>query len=148
MGRKAKPTKLKLLQGNPGKRPINESEPNANPASVRSPTWLSDGARKCWDMNAATMIGAGVLTKLDADMFSAYCESFSLWQRAHEQLEGSSLIHENESGYKQQNGLIGIINKSQDQLVKLAREFGMTPSARTNIRLTVENDDNEWNDFD
>ena len=39
-GRKPKPTALKLLEGNPGKRPINEHEPVPPKGTVKCPTWL------------------------------------------------------------------------------------------------------------
>lgn len=37
-GRKPKPTELKLLEGNPAKRPLNKNEPNPEKKAPRCPT--------------------------------------------------------------------------------------------------------------
>ena len=39
-GRKPKPTALKVLEGNPGKRPLNENEPIPPKGSIKCPSWL------------------------------------------------------------------------------------------------------------
>ena len=40
-GRPPKPTYLKVLEGNPGKRPLNENEPKPKPSAPKCPAWLS-----------------------------------------------------------------------------------------------------------
>lgn len=45
-GRKPKPTALKLLEGNPGKRPINEHEPIPPKGTVKCPSWLEQEAKR------------------------------------------------------------------------------------------------------
>ena len=47
-GRKPKPTALKALEGNPGKRPLNEHEPVPPKATLRCPAWLEAEAKKEW----------------------------------------------------------------------------------------------------
>ena len=42
-GRKPKPTAVKVLEGNPGKRSLNTAEPKKAP---RCPSWLEDEAKK------------------------------------------------------------------------------------------------------
>ena len=37
-GRKPKPTALKVLEGNPGKRPLNENEPIPPKGSIKCPS--------------------------------------------------------------------------------------------------------------
>lgn len=68
-GRKPKPTFLKLLQGNPGKRELPQNEPQpAKPkgAVPKAPRHLSDPARKQWRVVAKQLAGANILTELDA----------------------------------------------------------------------------------
>ena len=43
---KPKPTKLKILEGNPGKRPLNLNEPKPKQVVPKCPDWLMDDARK------------------------------------------------------------------------------------------------------
>ena len=47
-GRKPKPTVLKLLDGNPGKRTINDREPTAAGGIPELPDWLDDEAKAEW----------------------------------------------------------------------------------------------------
>jgi phage terminase small subunit len=48
-GRRPKPTRLKLLTGNPGKRPLNETEPRPEAAIPECPVVLGPVARQEWD---------------------------------------------------------------------------------------------------
>ena len=45
-GRKPKPTALKLLEGNPGKRPLNDREPVPPRAALKCPAWLLPEAKR------------------------------------------------------------------------------------------------------
>jgi P27 family predicted phage terminase small subunit len=40
-----------------------------------------------------------------------------------------------------QNPLVGIANKAQEVMLRVAAEFGMTPSARTRVRAETGRDD-------
>ena len=43
-GRKSKPTAMKELEGNPGKHPLNTSEPKPNKKAPACPKWLEPEA--------------------------------------------------------------------------------------------------------
>ena len=45
-GRKPKPTAMKELEGNPGKHPLNTSEPKPNKKAPACPKWLEPEAKK------------------------------------------------------------------------------------------------------
>lgn len=47
-GRKPKPTAVKVLEGNPGKRSLNTAEPKPEKKAPRCPSWLEDEAKKEW----------------------------------------------------------------------------------------------------
>ena len=42
------PTHLKLLKGNPGRRPLNEAEPKPPRSRPDAPAHMSDKARETW----------------------------------------------------------------------------------------------------
>ena len=44
-GRKPKPTALKVLEGNPGKRPLNDHEPIPPKGELKCPSWLLPEAK-------------------------------------------------------------------------------------------------------
>ncbi len=68
MSRMPKPTKLKLLMGNPGKRPINENEPEPERGIPAMPAWLREFpvAVEEWDREAGELDRMGVLTTAEA----------------------------------------------------------------------------------
>lgn len=47
-GRKPTPTAIKKLEGNPGKRPLNKSEPKPIRKAPFCPKWLEVEAKKEW----------------------------------------------------------------------------------------------------
>ena len=77
-GRKPKPTALKLLEGNPGKRPINEHEPIPPKGTVKCPTWLEPEAKKERKRLAPSLEAMGVLTQADLTAFAGYCQAYRL----------------------------------------------------------------------
>ena len=48
-GRKPKPTALKKLEGNPGKRKLNTKEPMPGKGMPDCPKWLLPEAKKEWE---------------------------------------------------------------------------------------------------
>lgn len=73
-GRRPKPTALKLLNGNPGKRKLNTGEPKPPEGSVKVPEMLSKSARRVWDEIAPVCIAMGTLTTADVWAFKTLCE--------------------------------------------------------------------------
>ena len=71
-GRKPKPTALKLLEGNPGKRPLNANEPIPPQGEVKCPSWLLPEAKKEWKRLAPAMESMGILTLADEKAFAGY----------------------------------------------------------------------------
>ena len=61
-GRKPKPTAVKQLEGNPGKRQLNANEPKPAARAPSCPKWLEDDAKKEWRRLAKQMEQLGILT--------------------------------------------------------------------------------------
>lgn len=72
-GRKPRPTHLKLIDGNPGKRPLPEGEIEPE-GDVVKPKWLKGRASKVWDQYAPELIRLKVLTSVDVHVFGTYCQ--------------------------------------------------------------------------
>ncbi len=51
-GRKPKPTAIKVLEGNPGKRELNLSEPKPEKKAPKCPAWLEPEAKREWRRTA------------------------------------------------------------------------------------------------
>ena len=80
--RKPKPTRLKLIDGNPGKRPINAREPNPMAGVPTCPAHLSPRAKAEWKRLARQMNALGIVTELDRAALAAYCQAYGRWAEA------------------------------------------------------------------
>lgn len=113
-GRKPKPTHIKLVTGNPGKRAISgaeevqASEPGAAPAR---PKFLKGRAAKLWDEYAPQLATLGVLTDVDAHMFATWCALAAELEKNPAAMTASRIA----------------------QMRALASSFGMDASARTRL---------------
>jgi len=150
-GGKPKPTHLKVVTGNPGRRPLPENEPKPRKAMPKAPPHLSGPAREEWDDMATELYECGLLTSIDRGALAAYCQAYGRWVQAEEALARmaerdpimKSLITKSANGNIYQNPLVGIANKAMADMVRFAAEFGMTPSARTRTRSERAQDDED-----
>lgn len=133
-----KPTALRILEGNPGKRPLNHREPN--PGGVpQCPRHLDAHARREWRRLLPILLRMRVLTEADYIALANLCQTYSTMVQAQEQLSKAGLLYKSQSGYIQQSPLLSIVNTCVETINKLCREFGLTPSSR--CRLTVNPDE-------
>lgn len=139
--RPAKPTHLKLIEGNPGKRKLNANEPKPEPELPLPPSFLSAEAKEEWWRVATELYQLKLLTGLDRAALAAFCQAYGRWQQAEEAIAslatrgmlGSGLMIKTTNGNFIQNPLVGTANKAMADMVRYAAEFGMTPSARSGI---------------
>ena len=132
-GRKPKPTALKKLEGNPGKRKLNTKEPVPGKGMPDCPKWLLPESKVEWDRLCVKLSEMGVLTEIDMAAFAAYCQSYARWKEAQEHIDSEGSTFETEKGYQQQTPWVGIANTNQKLMLQAASEFGLTPSARSRI---------------
>ena len=69
-GRKPKPTAIKVLEGNPGKRALNEMEPQPEKKAPKCPVWLDKEAKKEWKRISKQLEDLGILTEVDMAAFA------------------------------------------------------------------------------
>jgi len=145
-----KPTALKELDGNPGRRPLNKDEPRLEVSAPPCPAYLSKQAKKEWRRIVPILLRMRVLTEADRVMLGNWCTHQAILVEALENLQQSSSLYKTPSGYVQQNPLIGIINKSSAIVSKIASEFGLTPSGRVRLHAQPERGSgrgNKWAGF-
>lgn len=135
-GRKPKPTHLKVLQGNPGRRPLPADEPKLASCFPDPPSHLSEAARQHWAEVGGMLHEAGILTALDADALAAYCELHARWVEANEKIREYGLVIKSPSGAPVQSPYFKISAITFDAMKALLVEFGMTPSSRARVKST------------
>lgn len=133
-GRKPKPTAVKILEGNPGKRQLNMHEPKyAQKRPPKAPDWLEEEAQEEWKRLARPLFEMGVFTDLDIAVFAAYCQAYARWREAEEFISQHGSIVKTKSGYWQQVPQVSIAHSNQKIMMQAAAEFGLTPSARSRL---------------
>lgn len=73
MGRKPKPLHLKVIAGNPGKRPLPEPGPTPPAGKIERPTYLQGRAIELWDEYRPALEAMGTLTVVDVPNFAMWC---------------------------------------------------------------------------
>jgi P27 family predicted phage terminase small subunit len=128
-----KPTAIRRLEGNPGKRAWNHNEPIPPDAQPRCPGHLSAVAQKEWRRLASDLHRIGVLTTVDRAALAAYCQAYGRWVEAEEKLKEGPTLYKTPSGYVQQSPWLGIVNKQLELMGRFMVELGMTPASRSRV---------------
>lgn len=157
-GRKPKPTKLKVIQGNAGKRPPNEDEPEPDLSFPTCPPHLSDEAKIEWGRICEELYKLGLLTEIDRAALAAYCQAYGRWVHAEQQVAKSGpiiktpvkeiekrkrngdVVIERSGGYPIKNPFLSVADKALEQMKAFLVEFGMTPSSRSRVKAAPRDD--------
>lgn len=129
-----KPTVLKVITGNPGKRPLPKNEPKPAPVAPPCPSWLNPTARAEWKRVAPELEKLGLLTRIDMAALASYCVAYSDLVAARREIDGHGfsmeIVTEKGGLYYQQRPEVSIANKAMALIKGFCQEFGLTPSAR------------------
>lgn len=151
-GRKPTPTRLKLVAGNPGKRPINGSEPQPAADLPSCPAHLNPSARAEWKRLARDLNRIGLLTMVDRAALAVYCQSYGRWVEAERKLRETPVLLKMPSGYIQHSPWLTIANKERELMARYMAELGLTPSSRSRLAIDVSATDPTiaavWAQFD
>lgn len=134
-GRRPKPTAVKRAAGNPGKRPLNDREPQPRAELPRCPAWLKGEARREWRRMAKELHEIGVLTTIDRAALAGYCVAYGRWMEAEKIVAEKGAVLKTTAGNLIQNPYLAVANKAWEHMMKAAVEFGLTPSSRSRVKV-------------
>ncbi|TCB18988.1 phage terminase small subunit P27 family [Acinetobacter sp. ANC 5045] len=139
-GRPPKSLQEKILSGSRIRVDRDEDAQVANAAvdlgMPACPAWLNKNAKKHWDKLGPILVQAGLLSVVDGDVFGLHCDNMAAYAEAMSRLEDASKwVAKTPNGFEVQAAWLQIRNKLQEQIIKTAREFGLTPAARSNVRV-------------
>ena len=155
-GRKRTPTKIKELQGTlkPSRTLDNEMQVSLVQEIPVAPTWLTAIGKQEWSNVCSELFNKRMLHQIDLRLIEAYCNAISLHIETEMMLreKGRIQVFKNPDGtikHTQSVPFQKIANDSLDRALKLATQFGFTPSARTSIQQpTFVQQNNEYNFFE
>jgi P27 family predicted phage terminase small subunit len=132
------PTSIRVLNGNPGRRAINTTEPQPRPVKPHCPAHLDDEAKKEWKRLSPILQRMRVLTEADYIALANLCVAYSTLIKAQSALSKTGLLVKTPSGYVQQSPLVSIVRSQMEMINRLCGEFGLTPSSRSRIQIQPE----------
>jgi P27 family predicted phage terminase small subunit len=135
-----KPIDLKLLEGNPSKRPIKK-QPKLAIKNLKCPIWLSKEAKKEWKRMFTLLEKLNLISDIDMTIFAMYCQNYARWKQAEEELNSEKLKILGQRG-PIINPLIKISATYQTRMKISIEKLGLSPSDRINLDIAM-NDDNE-----
>lgn len=96
-----------------------------------APPELGASARQEWDRVVAELKARDLLTELDRAALAAYCGAYALWADAIANVQKfGSVVKTKTDGFPVQSPYVAIANKQAAVMMKIAGEFGFTPSTR------------------
>jgi P27 family predicted phage terminase small subunit len=133
-GRPPTPTRLKILRGNPGKRPLNQAEPQPAARMPTCPDWLDDAAREKWAELAPELFRLGLLTAIDGDALAGYCQAWAEFKAATQTLRGTDRTIMTEKGNTIAHPAVGIQRGAMERMRAFGAPFGLDPSSRSRLK--------------
>ena len=131
------PTQILSLRGS-WLAKTREGEPKGDPAVPHCPKWLRKEGKALWKEIVPQLAAMGVLARCDRNAIGRYCQVYAKWREAEEFLKEHGTVYPE----KDATGRVVVLReypqvqqamKLAEQLLRLEREFGLTPSARSNI---------------
>lgn len=146
-GRKPKPTALKKLAGNPGKKALPENEPQPKKDRPPKPTNMSGTASKLWDDLSDELFNMGVLTSADGLALRMLCESFDRFMEARRIVASYGSMTYETSGPSglliKVNPAVGIMERANTAIRSWCSEFGLSPAARARVEKALDDGEND-----
>lgn len=139
-GRRPKPTALKQLQGNPGKRKLNLNEPKPPEGRPEMPQGLTREAKQEWKRIVPMLEQMGILTVADGKALAAYCASYAAWMQAERHIAKFGIVlatvdEETGQSYVKANPAVRIRGDALRLMKSFLTDFGLTPASRSRLHV-------------
>lgn len=136
-----KPTALKILEGNPGQRPINRNEPRPAPGAPEPPAGLCREGRAEWRRVVPELDRLGLLTRVDRATLVGYVETWARWWALAREAQGAPAVVAGASGSPVKNPIYTAVTEASTELRRYITELGLSPVARTRLSVPEPSSD-------
>ncbi len=136
------PTRLKLLAGETRPSRLNRHEPEPLAGFPEMPGDLDADAQAEWRHVELQIAATGIIRPVDRMLLRAYCEAASRYLQAVRLYASSGpLLPDREHRGVVKNPLHQIVRDDEATMRALARELGLSPSARSGLVAQRQSDD-------
>ena len=136
-GPKPEPRSLRLLKGNPSKKPIRPGHPMPE-AKAKCPNTLQGQARKEWKRIAPTLEQLGLLTAIDQEVLAAYCLAVESFSWAVRTLRREGRLHVAGNGRRTVHPAFTVQRAAMAQIRAFGSELGLSPGARAALGIEFD----------
>jgi P27 family predicted phage terminase small subunit len=141
MGRKAIPTALKEIAGNPGRRPVNKNEFRPVSEMPDCPRHLKGEAKKEWTRIGGELAAYQMISAVDRGALAMLCTQWGRYVEAEDMIAaeakknpaGAGLCTSSPNGHMVHSFALVASNKAIEMYHKLCSDFGLTPASRVNM---------------
>lgn len=136
MGRRGpapKPQAVKKLQGTHRADRDGGADAAVDDRKPQCPRWLGTAAKREWARISKPLHDAGLLTYVDRVALAMYCDAYGRWVETVLSLKGEPAVLQTDKGYMYPHPLVKLEQQYKTDVLRMAREFGMTPSARARV---------------
>ncbi len=136
-GRKKKPTELKKLEGTyqSCRELDNQFSPEKTEEIPTPMNLLNERALKEWGVVTSELESKNMLYGVDLSLLAAYCNEMATYWECQEVIRNEGYFDVSPNGLKVKKQEISTGRDALDRAIKLATQFGFTPSARTKISM-------------
>lgn len=147
-GRPPKPTHLKILQGNPGKRPFNQDEPKPKSGIPAMPKWLKSYpiAVKEWKRESRELNDMGVMTTADCGTLAMRVFLAAEIQRLAAEIKVEGYTISGEEGEKR-NSKVSDLKTFISEYRAFGNLLGLDPSSRVKLRAAPKKEKSSLEKF-
>ncbi len=137
-GRPKKPTKLHILDGTFRDDRHDGAEPKPAVGLPVRPKHLTKHAKEMWTELVKVLGESGVLTKADRNTMALYCEAYSQWRNAKEEIEKKgAVLDDPDGGRMYRNPYVAIQHEAATRMMSIGGTLGLDPSSRAKMRIAV-----------
>lgn len=130
MARPKAPTTLRLLHGESRPSRINRDEPVPAAVSAPVPSWFDERHALVWSRVCADLEAMHLLAGADRDTLAVFVRAVVRHEDAAREVMAMGVLVDGREGARVRNPATIIEAQSGEMVRRLAREFGLTPSAR------------------
>lgn len=135
------PTAILKLRGS-WRGDVRQDEPQPIAEIPRKPKDLTGEAGEAWKVLTPKLQAMKVLGTIDRNALTRYCLLWVQWKDAADFLKKNGLVRVVKNRKGKITGCVawphvGILDKLSIQLLRLEKEFGMTPSARAGMTISA-----------
>lgn len=113
---------------------------SARPENVmpKQPRNFPKMPKAVWDELAPQLLNAGLLTDVDGISFGLLCRNVADMEKVEEKLKKiDDWIDTTPNGYKVQSVWFNMSRRLHDDILRLCKEFGMTPASRSTLKTNT-----------